>query len=111
MKRLAFWFAGLPLAFVIIALSVANRAPVTFSLDPVSTGEPVLKITLPLFVLLFGAGFVGLVVGWTVAFSGQLHWRREARHRQREADDWRRKVAKAEQAGKPEPSNALVRAS
>ena len=110
MKKLVFWFAGLPLAVIIIALSVANRAQVTFSLDPVSAGEPVIAFTAPLYVLLFGAGFVGLVVGWTVAFAGQLHWRREARRHQRDAENWRIKAADAEK--KLQGNNrALVRAA
>lgn len=110
MKRLVFWLAGLPLAAVIIALSVANRTPVVFSLDPVSIGEPAISFTLPLFLLLFGAGFVGLIVGWTVAFTKLLYWRREARRRQRETESWRKKTAST--AAEPvETSSALVKAA
>jgi len=109
-KRLAFWIAGLPLAMVIIALSVANRTQVAFSLDPVSTGEPAFKIVAPLYVLLFGAGFVGLIVGWTVAFAGQLHWRREAKQQRLKAEKWRKLVPEDQMGRKNEP-RALIRAA
>lgn len=109
-KRLVFWIAGLPFAVVVIALSVANRTEVTFSLDPVSTGEPAIKFVAPLYVLLFGAGFVGLVVGWIVAFAGQLHWRREARKQQREAEKWRNQVSD-DKRNRQSGSRALIRAA
>lgn len=109
-KRLAFWIAGLPLAVVIIALSVANRTPVTFSLDPVSTGEPVIKFVVPLYILLFGAGFAGLIIGWTVAFASQFHWRRDARQQQKEAEKWRN-LATEEQKNHPSGSRSLIRAA
>ena len=109
MKRLVFWIAGLPCAAVIIALSVANRASVRFSLDPISTTEPAVAFELPLFILLFGAGFAGLVIGWSVAFTKQVHWRREARRRQRDAENWRQKAAAKETA--QAESRGLVKAA
>lgn len=96
MRRVLFWILGLPAALLIIALSVANRGPVAFSLDPVSSAEPFFSITLPLFVLLFAAGFIGLLVGWTVSLSTQMHWRNEARRHQRHAEELTKAAAKSE---------------
>lgn len=78
MKRLITWLVGVPLALLVILLSVANRGAVVFSLDLFSLGDPALAIEAPLFVLLFAAVFLGLVVGWSVAWAGRLTRRRGA---------------------------------
>ena len=108
MRRVLFWILGLPAALLIIALSVANRGPVLFSLDPVSTGEPLFSVTLPLFVLLFGAGFVGLIVGWSVSLASQMHWRNEAKRQERKAEDHRQATAKSEKLAQ---NTALIKAA
>jgi len=41
----------LPLAVLIIAFSVANRAPVRVSLDPFGSGDTALSVSVPLFLL------------------------------------------------------------
>ncbi len=79
MKRLIHWLFGLPIALVVIAISVANRDAVKFSADPFSTAEPFFAIELPLFVLLLAAGFVGLVFGGVASWLSQGKWRRAAR--------------------------------
>lgn len=101
MRRLFFWIIGVPAAVLVILLSIANRKPVIFSLDPVSTADPVFALEIPLFLLLFGAGLAGLLVGWLVGWSGQRRWRREARKFSREASRMRSQVAPAN-PGKPE---------
>ena len=52
-----------PLAIILIALAVANRELVAFTLDPFNPGNPALTLTLPLFIFLFLALAIGLVVG------------------------------------------------
>ena len=42
-----------PLAIILIALAVANRELVAFTLDPFNPGNPALTLKLPLFVFLF----------------------------------------------------------
>ena len=79
MKRLVTWIIVAPLAIAAILLSVANRQPVTFSLDPFSLGEPALALDVPLFALLFAAVFLGLLIGWAVGWSGRLARRRAQR--------------------------------
>jgi uncharacterized integral membrane protein len=74
----------IPLAIVLIALAVANRTPVDFTLDPFNPGNPGLTITLPLFVCVFAALALGLVVGSTATWFRQGRYRKLAR--QREAD-------------------------
>lgn len=97
--RIIAWILGIPIGLGAIILSVANRAPVTFSLDPLSLGDPAIAVEVPLFLLLFGAAFCGLVIGWLVGWSGQAQLRRELRQERRRA--------RAEPTAPP-PGQALV---
>lgn len=74
----------IPMAIVLIALAVANRAPVDFTVDPFNPGNPGLTMTLPLFVYLFAALALGLVIGSVATWLRQGRFRKLAR--QREAD-------------------------
>ncbi|HHZ09592.1 MAG TPA: DUF1049 domain-containing protein, partial [Rhizobiales bacterium] len=49
-----------PLAIILIALAVANRGMVSFTVDPFNPGNPALTVQLPLFVLLFAVAGLGL---------------------------------------------------
>ena len=80
----------IPLAVVLIALAVANRAPAAFTLDPFNPGNPGLTISLPLFVYLFLALVLGLVIGSMVTWFRQGRYRRLARERQAELSSMRR---------------------
>lgn len=74
----------IPLAIVLVALAVANRTPVAFTLDPFNPGNPGLTTTLPLFVYMFAALLVGLVIGSVATWLRQGRYRKMAR--KREAD-------------------------
>lgn len=69
----------IPLAIVLIALAVANRTPVAFTADPFNPGNPMLTVTLPLFVLMFAALALGLVVGSVATWVKQSRYRKLAR--------------------------------
>ena len=69
----------IPLAIVLIALAVANRAPVDFTLDPFNPGNPGLTVTMPLFVYLFAALALGLVIGSAATWIRQGRYRKAAR--------------------------------
>jgi uncharacterized integral membrane protein len=73
-----------PLAIVLVALAVANRELVPFTLDPFHPGNPALTIELPLFVFLFLALLVGLLVGSAATWLRQGRYRRLARDREKE---------------------------
>ena len=64
-----------PLAIILIALAVANRELVAFTLDPFNPGNPALTLNLPLFVFLFLALVIGMLVGSAVT------WLKQGRHR------------------------------
>jgi hypothetical protein len=76
MRRFVALFILLPLAIIVVALSVANREAVTFSLDPIGQS---LSITAPLFFFLFAALGLGIIFGGAAAWIGQGKWRRAAR--------------------------------
>jgi len=70
-----------PLAIVLIALAVANRAAVTFTIDPFNPGNPGLSVEWPLFVLLFVALGIGLLLGSAATWLRQGRHRKAARER------------------------------
>ena len=74
-----------PLAIVIIAFAVANRAPVTVSLDPFSSDQPAASVTLPLFALVIVLLVVGVLIGGVASWLRHGKWRRAARRLEREA--------------------------
>jgi uncharacterized integral membrane protein len=74
-----------PLAIVLIALAVANRGLTAFTLDPFNPGNPALTLQLPLFVLLFAALAIGLIVGSAATWLKQGRYRKLARQRSQEA--------------------------
>ena len=98
MRRFLFFLVLLPLAAVIVILSVANRQDVTVSLDPFHGGAPALSFAAPLFVLLFGALVLGLVIGGVATWVRQGRWRRAARRAEMEAERLRRDTVRPRQA-------------
>lgn len=74
----------IPLAIVLVALAVANRAAVPFTLDPFNPGNPGLTVTMPLFVYLFGALAAGLLIGSVATWFKQGRYRKLARQREAE---------------------------
>jgi uncharacterized integral membrane protein len=75
-----------PLAIVLVALAVANRAPASFTLDPFNPGNPGLTWQTPLFVLLFAAIAIGMIVGSAATWVRQGRYRKLARQRSQEAE-------------------------
>jgi uncharacterized integral membrane protein len=90
----------IPLGVILVVFAVANRHPVTVSLDPFNSSDPALGFTLPLFVVIIAVAILGVVAGSSATWFGQRRWRRAAR--QHEADarglraqlaDWRASAA------------------
>ncbi|MDJ1158884.1 lipopolysaccharide assembly protein LapA domain-containing protein [Chelatococcus sp. SYSU_G07232] len=86
MKSLVKALVLVPLGLVIVLLAVANRAPVVLSLDPFSAEAPALSLTLPLFLLLFAAVMLGVLVGGVAAWLAQSKHRRAARAGRRDME-------------------------
>jgi uncharacterized integral membrane protein len=83
-----------PLAIILVALAVANRGAVAFTLDPFNPGNPGLTWQMPLFVLLFAAIAVGMIVGSLATWWKQGRYRKLARQRGQEAETLRQAAAR-----------------
>jgi uncharacterized integral membrane protein len=90
-----------PIAIVLIALAVANRSWVAFTLDPFNPGNPALTIQLPLFVFLFAAAAVGVIIGSFATWLRQGQYRKLARQRSAEAESLRAAQKKTLQSVPP----------
>ena len=99
MSRFLSILIGLPLAVIAVALAVANRKPVTLSLDPFAPDHPAVSVTLPLFAIIFAAVIVGVIAGGLVTWARQGRYRKEARAARREQ--------KRAEAARPAPSSHL----
>jgi uncharacterized integral membrane protein len=78
-----------PLAIVLIAFAVANRASVTVSIDPFNATAPGASVRLPLFALIVITLIVGVVIGGAATWLRQGRWRRAVRRLEREAGELR----------------------
>ncbi len=78
-----------PVAIILIALAVANRDLVAFTLDPFNRGNPFLTVHLPFFVYLFGALGLGMILGSMATWWKQGRYRKLARETSREVKQLR----------------------
>lgn len=81
--RLVILFIILPVAVLLIALAVSNRVPTPFTIDPFNPGNPALTMELPLFIWLFAAMVIGMLVGSLATWIRQGRYRRAARENRR----------------------------
>lgn len=84
-KRLTTLLIVLPLAILLIIFGVANRQLVQISLDPVATDAPIYALQMPLFMALFAALILGVVIGGVAVWFTQGAHRKQAREKQVEA--------------------------
>ncbi|MCB1419924.1 MAG: LapA family protein [Notoacmeibacter sp.] len=88
-----------PIAIILIALAVANRDLVPFTIDPFNRANPLLTIQLPLFVYIFAAMGIGMVLGSMATWWKQGRYRKLARDRDREVRQLRAAELPAKPAG------------
>lgn len=103
LKRIVSLVIFVPLGIVLIVLAVANRQMVTLALNPFRPEDSVLAISAPLFLLLFVAVLLGMLIGALVTWWGQGRHRKQARVEAREAIKWKNEH-KAATAGRPSQS-------
>jgi uncharacterized integral membrane protein len=82
-----------PLAVIIIAFAVANRQEVVISFDPFDTVQPGYSQATWLFVPIFAALIVGVLIGGLASWLRQGKWRGAARRFERELQMLRGKLA------------------
>ena len=86
LKRLVALLIAIPVGILVIAISVANRQPVTLSVPPSTADGPAFaSATLPFFAFLFITLFLGLVLGSMATWFGQSRYRKQAREMKTEA--------------------------
>jgi uncharacterized integral membrane protein len=87
LRRIIWLLLAFPAAIVLVTLAVSNRHPVELVLDPLNQ-RPVVALQLPLYVYLFSALIMGVVLGGVSTWISQSSWRRTARSRTLEAMRW-----------------------
>lgn len=95
----------LPVAIILIMLSVANRQDVTMALDPFTPDNPAFSLTGPLFLYLFAALILGLILGSAATWVAQGKYRKKARHRKYEASLWQDEAQRAKAVRPAESSD------
>ncbi|MCT7378579.1 LapA family protein [Chelativorans salis] len=88
-NRIVIVLVFVPLAIILIALAVANRASTAFTVDPFNPGNPGLTVEMPLFVYLFAALLLGMFIGSIATWFRQGRYRRIARERTQEVEQLR----------------------
>ncbi len=104
----------LVVAVVLIALMVANRDPVTLSLDPFAQTAPAAAVEAPMYAFLFAAMLLGVVLGGIGAWISQSRWRDLARRRTKETHRLRKdreRLARDLQAAQETGGTAVARLS
>ncbi|GEM_PF-1223195 len=74
-----------PIAILLILLSVANRHWVSFSIDPLNTEAPAYSISLPFFVFMFAMLIIGAIIGACLTWISQGKHRKALREKSYEA--------------------------
>lgn len=93
MKRFIKYLFLVPLAVILVLLSVANRTPTVFSLDPLNQEAPAIAFELPFFVYLFIALILGMLLGSFLTWLSQGKHRRALRETAYEANQLKQEKA------------------
>ena len=107
-KRIVKVVILIPVAIVLIVLSVANRQPVTLAFNPFRPEDSVLSVTAPFFVYLFLAVIFGLVIGSLATWFTQGKYRKRARVEASEAVKWHTEAEKHRTRAEAMASQAVV---
>ena len=86
MGRLIRFLIFVPIAVFVAALSIANRHKVSLFLDPTQKFFADYRIDLPLFIIIFGALILGIVMGGIAAWIAQGKNRKLKRAYKKELD-------------------------
>ncbi|BBE73724.1 LapA family protein [Oharaeibacter diazotrophicus] len=109
MKSLVLLLVGGPVAVVLMAIAVVNNQPVTIAFDPFTPSTPFLALTVPLYVVFFGALLLGIALGGVATWARQGRFRKAARVNRREAARWRVEAERLKEvAAAPAPSGGTA---
>ena len=85
MKTFLQWLVAIPVGIVLLIFAIVNRHTVTVSFDPFETAGSEFQLTAPLFIALFAALALGLIVGGCTTWFLQSRYRRAASRARGEA--------------------------
>jgi uncharacterized integral membrane protein len=110
MRRLFLVVFTIPLAIILIALSVANRAPIMATIDPFNPGNPALSFSVPLFAIVLAALMLGVLLGSFLTWLNQGKHRTRAKLEAGRADAIKREAdaIKQERAAALQEAGAMV---
>ena len=97
-----FWLKVLLLIIIgvpVVALALANKQSVQLSADPFGDANKALSLSLPLFLVMFAALVLGMVIGGLLTWIGQSKHRRAARKAKADAASLRAQAAKPAATG------------
>lgn len=95
MKQLFILLIPVPIAIVAVALGVANRQLVAINLDPLANPPSEgMQVSAPLFIIVFAALMVGVVLGSGATYLEQGKYRRAARRIKREVQTLQKEIAR-----------------
>ena len=96
MRRVLAWIVLAPVATVALLFAVANRRRVTVSLDPFSAEAPAYALDLPMFLVIFAALILGVIIGGISVWFGKMHWRMAAHRAEKELAQLKAERTKSE---------------
>jgi uncharacterized integral membrane protein len=102
-RKVFAWIVLAPLAGIVLLFAVANRRWVTVSFDPFSADAPAYAAELPMFLLIFIALIVGVLIGGTAVWFGKVHWRMAAHRAEREVARLKAERAESERRSQEPP--------
>jgi uncharacterized integral membrane protein len=95
-QKLVWFLIVIPIGILLLALAVVNREQVRLVLDPFAGPETGMAIQAPLFLLVLITLALGLLIGGFVTWIGQGKWRRQAKHKAKEAERWKTEAGRLE---------------
>lgn len=111
LRRIIFVLFLIPLAVVLIALTVANRETVSLSVDVFNPQNPALSFEAPFFIWLYAAAAIGVIVGGIGTWLSQGTHRKRERQFKRESEKLRYEIRETERkaGGTPDtPGQSLA---
>ena len=107
LRRLLLILIVLPISVGLVMLAVANRHPVMLVVDPLA-GAAGRTVDAPLFLVVFAALIVGVVLGGAAVWLSQGRYRKAARRSAREARSAHAEAEELRAAAHPPARPALV---
>lgn len=88
LKKIIWVVFFIPVAIVLILLSIANRQVVTLALNPFEPADTLLSVSAPFFMFILIALMAGMILGSVLTWFKQGKHRSRARQVSVESDKW-----------------------